>query len=225
MICPEWFLCAQALFRLGAAVATLYATLGLEGIVHGINETEVEHVVTTEDLLPNLLKVIERCPKVRKIIVIELHPGLLKTKVTQDDFRKAVGQGRSFDLISYKKMILLGKDISENEVTITNPKPEDVAIILYTSGNYYFRDCFLSSKLFASRLNRKPERSDHNACKLYRVRTCSAVLVERRFVDDLPGTFVLWLPASSSFAGVVRRAHVLFFGLCHRLRLSLHHDR
>jgi len=37
----EWMLSAQAIFRLGATIATLYATLGDDGIVHGINETNV----------------------------------------------------------------------------------------------------------------------------------------------------------------------------------------
>ena len=31
---------------------TLYATLGEEAIVHGINETEVTHVITSSELLP-----------------------------------------------------------------------------------------------------------------------------------------------------------------------------
>ena len=33
-------------------VVTLYATLGDEAIIHGINETEVTHVITSADLLP-----------------------------------------------------------------------------------------------------------------------------------------------------------------------------
>jgi long-subunit acyl-CoA synthetase (AMP-forming) len=31
---------------------TLYATLGDEAIIHGINETEVTHVITSNELLP-----------------------------------------------------------------------------------------------------------------------------------------------------------------------------
>ena len=32
-------------------VATLYATLGIEALVHGINETEATHVITTSENL------------------------------------------------------------------------------------------------------------------------------------------------------------------------------
>ncbi|UYV73098.1 ACSL4 [Cordylochernes scorpioides] len=50
----EWMLIAQACFRINVPVATLYATLGEEGIVHGLNETGVKFLITTSDLLPKL---------------------------------------------------------------------------------------------------------------------------------------------------------------------------
>ena len=116
-------------------MTTLFATLGLDGIVFGINETEVEHIVTTEDLLPNLLKIINRIPKVRHIYVIELHPGLLKFgKTKQADFDNATGESRKVQLITYKQMIDIGENTSEDKYEYTRPKPEDVAVILYTSG-------------------------------------------------------------------------------------------
>lgn len=36
---------------------TLYATLGPAAIVHGLNETEVTHIITSKDLIQNRLKV------------------------------------------------------------------------------------------------------------------------------------------------------------------------
>ena len=42
---------SEALFRLNATVATLYATLGEEGIVHGINEVNSTHIITSNDLV------------------------------------------------------------------------------------------------------------------------------------------------------------------------------
>jgi len=35
------------------SVVTLYATLGDEAIVHGVNEAEVEYVITCTELLSN----------------------------------------------------------------------------------------------------------------------------------------------------------------------------
>lgn len=34
------------------SVVTLYATLGEDAIIHGVNESEVTHVITSADLLP-----------------------------------------------------------------------------------------------------------------------------------------------------------------------------
>lgn len=37
-----------------SAVVTLYATLGEDGIIHGINETESTHLITSYDLMPRI---------------------------------------------------------------------------------------------------------------------------------------------------------------------------
>lgn len=46
------------------AVVTLYATLGEEAIVHGINESEVSFVITSGELLPKFKGILNRMPKV-----------------------------------------------------------------------------------------------------------------------------------------------------------------
>lgn len=38
-------------------VVTLYSTLGGSAIAHGLNETEVTHIITSKDLLQSRLKV------------------------------------------------------------------------------------------------------------------------------------------------------------------------
>lgn len=48
----EWFVTAQASFRHSFPVVTLYTNLGDEAIAHGINQTEVETVITSHELLP-----------------------------------------------------------------------------------------------------------------------------------------------------------------------------
>lgn len=122
------------MFRIGATVCTLYATLGQDGIVHGINETEVEHIFTTEDLLPSLHKIIERVPRVRKIYYVKLHPGLLKTSpVAQADFELS---GRKVELSTYDQLRELGHSASDDQFEQSRPVPDDVAVILYTSGKW-----------------------------------------------------------------------------------------
>lgn len=37
----------------------MYATLGPKAIAHGLNETEVTHIITSKDLLQSRLKVLD----------------------------------------------------------------------------------------------------------------------------------------------------------------------
>ena len=50
---------------------TLYANLGDDAIAHGVNETEVTHVITTHELLPKFKNVLERTPTVKHVIFLE----------------------------------------------------------------------------------------------------------------------------------------------------------
>uniref|UniRef100_A0A673AZG0 long-chain-fatty-acid--CoA ligase n=1 Tax=Sphaeramia orbicularis TaxID=375764 RepID=A0A673AZG0_9TELE len=53
----EWIVAAQACFMYNFPLVTLYATLGPTAIAHGLNETEVTHIITSKDLLQSRLKV------------------------------------------------------------------------------------------------------------------------------------------------------------------------
>ena len=48
----EWLVCALGCFKQTFPLVTLYANLGEEAVAHGVNQTEVTHVITTHELLP-----------------------------------------------------------------------------------------------------------------------------------------------------------------------------
>ncbi|CAH8436741.1 unnamed protein product [Schistosoma turkestanicum] len=64
----EWMFAAQTCFRLNRPVATLYATLGDDALVHGFNETEAVVVFTSDELLSKVIKIVPRCPSIQRII-------------------------------------------------------------------------------------------------------------------------------------------------------------
>lgn len=64
----EWLFAAQAAFRLNRPVVTLYSTLGEDALVHGLNETEVSVVFTSDELLSKVVKIVQRCPTIKRII-------------------------------------------------------------------------------------------------------------------------------------------------------------
>ncbi|CAG2101696.1 unnamed protein product [Medioppia subpectinata] len=115
----EWLLCAFALFRLGAVVTTLFAQLGLEGIVHGIHQTQVKYAITTKQQLLKLREVLSQTPSIQKIIDMD---------------GSTIGDHNSVEVLSLKHVEMSGKksDIKLSETTLN--KKDDLALIMYTSG-------------------------------------------------------------------------------------------
>ncbi|KTF70863.1 hypothetical protein cypCar_00049895, partial [Cyprinus carpio] len=54
---------------------TLYSTLGGAAIAHGLNETEVTHIITSKDLLQSRLKaILMDVPRLKHIILVDKKP-------------------------------------------------------------------------------------------------------------------------------------------------------
>lgn len=118
----EWMIAAQACFKQTFPVVTLYTNLGDEAIVHAINQTEVEIVITSHDLLPKFKTILSKTPKVAVLIFME------------DQIQKTVVDGykNSVKVVAFKEVIESGK---RSSALPTLPEPEDPAIIMYTSGS------------------------------------------------------------------------------------------
>ena len=67
----EWMIAAYGCFKQNLTVVTIYATLGEEAIAHGINETEVDTVITSHDLLPKFKRLLNVLPQVKTIVYME----------------------------------------------------------------------------------------------------------------------------------------------------------
>ena len=67
----EWMLTAQACFKQSIPVVTLYTNLGEDAIAHGLNETEVDTVITSHELLPKFKRILDKTPTVKNIIFFE----------------------------------------------------------------------------------------------------------------------------------------------------------
>lgn len=142
----EWHLVAQALFQIGAVIVTLYATLGDDGVIHGINECETQHVVTSSDLVPKLQRLQHKISNVKRIIHFE-GPKKIEASV--------VDKLETIKLLPFKDLEANGEHISKSAVktrsssktsstttptTLTRKRlpdvqPDETAIIMYTSGS------------------------------------------------------------------------------------------
>ena len=118
----EWIMAALGAFSQNMILATLYTNLGDEAVAHGINETEVTTVITSHSLLPKFKILLENCPNVTQIIYLE--DQLFKTST--DGFKEGV------KISSFQSVVKLGE---ETPAPRNPPVPEDLAIIMYTSGS------------------------------------------------------------------------------------------
>ena len=64
----EWLISANGCMKQSMPVVTLYANLGEDALVDGINETEVNCIVTSQELLPKFKIILPRTPKVSVLV-------------------------------------------------------------------------------------------------------------------------------------------------------------
>lgn len=104
------------------AVVTLYSTLGDEGVIHGVRQTEVELIVTSHDLLPKFRTLLAECPHVKYIVYME------------DPLHKTDRSGfpPNISIFSFCEVLEMG---SKSNYGVSPPTPEDTAVIMFTSGS------------------------------------------------------------------------------------------
>uniref|UniRef100_A0AAY5K0C9 long-chain-fatty-acid--CoA ligase n=1 Tax=Esox lucius TaxID=8010 RepID=A0AAY5K0C9_ESOLU len=120
----EWMIAAQAGFIYNFPLVTLYATLGGPAIAHGLNETEITHIVTSKDLLQSRLKVGPALLDRRKhIIVVDSKP------TSWPGFPRGI-MVHNMDAVQE-----LGSRPNNMAVARRQPLPSDTAVIMYTSGS------------------------------------------------------------------------------------------
>ena len=118
----DWMVAAQGCFKQSFPVVTLYTNLGDEAIIHAINQTEVEIVITNHELLPKFKNILAKTPKVAVLVFME------------DQLAETDTQGfkSGVKIVGFKEVLQLG--VSSKAIG-TLPKPSDPAIIMYTSGS------------------------------------------------------------------------------------------
>ncbi|XP_017797375.1 PREDICTED: long-chain-fatty-acid--CoA ligase 4 isoform X1 [Habropoda laboriosa] len=118
----EWMIAAYGCFKQNLIVVTIYATLGDEAIAHGINDTEVDTVITSHDLLPKFKRLLGMAQNVKTIIYME--DQLKPTDTT--------GYKDGVKLIPFSEVIKKG---NSSTAPLEPPQSNDTAIIMYTSGS------------------------------------------------------------------------------------------
>lgn len=148
----EWMIAAHGCFKQNFPIVTIYATLGDEGVIHGINETDAAIVVTSHELLPKFKALLPKLPNVQTVIYMRDQLHETKTDGFKEDVR----------ILPFEEVIKLG---STSNAVAEPPCAEDIAIIMYTSGStgtpkgvlLTHKNCLATLKAFSDALDVYPD--------------------------------------------------------------------
>lgn len=122
----EWFIAAQAVFRVGAAVATISPTSSLEDTVDSISKLQSTHLITSSDLLLKINKIKKRVDSLTSILVVD-------NTVNHEIQEWPIQLIENTQLIHFSS--LMNASDGEPVAEIRAPNPESLALIVYTSGS------------------------------------------------------------------------------------------
>ncbi|CAI9180933.1 unnamed protein product [Rangifer tarandus platyrhynchus] len=120
----EWMIVAQTCFKYNFPLVTLYATLGREAVVHGLNESEATYLITSVELLESKLKtalIDINC--VKHIIYVD------NKTINKAEYPEG------FEIHSMQSVEELGSKPENLSISPNRPTPSDLAIVMYTSGS------------------------------------------------------------------------------------------
>ena len=108
----------------------LYCCFSLPvGIIHGIQETEVEYIITSKSLLHKLIRLKNSLRKIKQIILLD--------NLDNEIINKFNEQLETVKLNTFAEILQSGEAnfYHKNPVNIDQ---KDLAIIMYTSGIFFF---------------------------------------------------------------------------------------
>lgn len=111
-----------ASYRQGFIIVALYDTLGPEAIDYIVNQVEMEFIVASADKLRNIVRLKERLPTIKTVIIMD------QQNIKADD-KEAAAQA-ALAVHGFQDVEKMGQDVTEEERI--EPKPEDIATICYT---------------------------------------------------------------------------------------------
>uniref|UniRef100_A0A673A4V2 long-chain-fatty-acid--CoA ligase n=1 Tax=Sphaeramia orbicularis TaxID=375764 RepID=A0A673A4V2_9TELE len=119
----EWLIAAHACFMYNFPLVTLYSTLGGPAIAHGLNETQVTHIITSRELLETRLKaILIEVPRLQYIIVVD------NTPTSWPGYPRGISV---HNMAAVQKLGIRPENARERK----QPLPSDIAVIMYTSGS------------------------------------------------------------------------------------------
>ena len=122
--CAEWFIGACGAFSQSLVVATAYATLGVEAVMHAVNEAGVSTIVCNYNAVKAVLAKRSEMPTLKTIVYTTLNvpPATKSTHPGQGD--------ADVQVLSFEEVVAKGREAA---FPPTPPQPQDVWLLLFVS--------------------------------------------------------------------------------------------
>lgn len=117
----EWTIACQGAFRQGIQLLTVYANLGEDALAYSLDLAKSEHLLCNGASLGIVAKICSKVPSLKNIIYTD----------KADDKSKAALSALGIELFSFDEIERRG---AAKPVESDPPKPEDVALCMFTSG-------------------------------------------------------------------------------------------
>ncbi|KFQ69765.1 Long-chain-fatty-acid--CoA ligase 4 [Phaethon lepturus] len=120
----EWMIAALTCFKYNFPLVTLYATLGEEAVIYGLNECGASYLVTSVELLEGKLKTaLPQVSCLKHIIYVD------KKTINKSGYPENV------EIHSMQTVEELGAKPENSSILPSRPVPTDLALVMYTSGS------------------------------------------------------------------------------------------
>mmetsp|Transcript_91175 Transcript_91175/g.263040 ORF Transcript_91175/g.263040 Transcript_91175/m.263040 type:complete len:682 (-) Transcript_91175:249-2294(-) len=118
---PEWVIAEQGCYSQSIVTVPSYDTLGPDSIAYVVNQTNMQTMLCSAEVLHNMLDCKAQCPTLRALIQMEPVSDDLKSKA----------QALGIQVVSFADVEAAGRT---NPKPARPPQPHDIATFCYTSG-------------------------------------------------------------------------------------------
>eukprot|EP01090_Pellita_catalonica_P018931 TRINITY_DN6271_c0_g1_i4.p1 TRINITY_DN6271_c0_g1~~TRINITY_DN6271_c0_g1_i4.p1 ORF type:complete len:609 (-),score=82.84 TRINITY_DN6271_c0_g1_i4:320-1990(-) len=119
----EWIIAEQACYENSFVIVSFYDTLGPDAVKFIANHCEAKIVICSNESLPHLIKVIDKCKFIETIVLTDPLP-------PEDELDDEIVD----NLHKFKYFYSVLDDGNRTSGKAVNPKPSDLSTIMYTSG-------------------------------------------------------------------------------------------
>lgn len=120
----EWLIAFQGCFRQNITVVTIYASLGVDALIHSLNETQVSTLICDPKQLKTLAAISSKITTIKNVIYFE-------DGETTNDLGLSASTSY-WKVSSFSEVEELGKNI---HVPPSLPTKNGIAVVMYTSGS------------------------------------------------------------------------------------------